>query len=103
MPAHDKFAALSEFLRGYLHQDVVAEYGSPEEAVRRFRADADAAQLHRLQTDWRSFLQHCQGKTLAEINSLLTGALGSSWAFTSDDDLRRFSELLLQPSTRPRN
>lgn len=103
MPAHNQFAALSEFLRGYLHQDVIAEYGSVEEAVRRFRADADAGQLHRLQTDWRGFLQYSEGKTLAEINSLMTGALGSSWAFTSDDDLRRFSDLLLQEPAHPKN
>ena len=97
-----KFAALADFLKGYLHQDVVAEYGSPEGAVRAFQAAADAGQLHRVQTDWRTFLQSCDAKNLAEINSLLTGALGSSWAFTSHEDLHRFSELLLQKPTHPK-
>lgn len=103
MPTDNQFAALSVFLRGYLHQDVVAEYGSAEKAVCSFRADADAGQWHSLQTDWHSFLQYSEGKTLAEINSLLTGALGSSWVFASDDDLRRFSDLLLQKPSRPKN
>ncbi len=103
MPAPQKFSALSEFLRGYLHQDVAAEYGSAEEALRSFRADADSAQLHRVQADWRKFRRELQGKTLAETNALLTGELGSSWAFAAESDLHRFSELLLQPPARTKD
>ncbi len=100
MAAPRKFAALSEFLRGYLHQDVTAEYGSAEKALRSFRADADSTQLHRVQADWRKFQHEHQGKTLAETNAVLTGELGSSWAFAGDGELHRFSELLLQPPAR---
>jgi len=43
----ENFPALRSFLRGYFHQDMKDEYGSPEEAVREFCQDADSDEQHR--------------------------------------------------------
>ena len=95
MAARERFPALVQFFRGYLHQDAAAEYGSAEAAVRGFKADADARQWRTLQGEWQEFLKSTRGKSLAEINSFLTGPLGGSWTFATKSDFKRFSNQLL--------
>lgn len=77
------YPALRSFLRGYFHQDMKDEYGSAEEAVREFCAGASSDECTALAEEWSRFLDHTKGKSLAEINRLLTGPLGSSQLLTS--------------------
>lgn len=87
------FPALRSFLRGYFHQDMKDEYGSPEEAVREFCEDASAEERAQLSKEWAKFLDQTKGQPLEEVNRILTGPLASSYAMT-DGDLKRISAIL---------
>jgi len=87
------FPALHSFLRGYFHQDMKDEYGSPEEAVREFCEDASTEERAALAENWSRFLAQTNGQPIEEINRILTGPLGSSYAIT-DEDLKRISSIL---------
>jgi hypothetical protein len=94
------FPALRTFLRGYFHQDMKEEYGSPQEAVREFCADASTEERAAVARDWLRFIEQTNGRPLEEINRTLTGPLGSSLILTSED-LERISALLSRTSKKP--
>jgi hypothetical protein len=79
------FPALRSFLRGYFHQDMKDEYGSPEEAVREFSADASPEERNAVAQEWSRFLEYTSGQPIEEINLVLTGPLGSSCLLTRED------------------
>ena len=79
------FPALRSFLRGYFHQDMKDEYGSPEEAVREFCEDASPDERHAVAKEWLRFQEHTRDQPVAEINRILTSQLGSSYALTLED------------------
>ena len=87
------FPALRSFLRGYLHQDMKDEYGSPAEAAREFCSDAGAEERAAVAAEWSRFLDQTKGQPLDAINRILTGPLGSSYSVT-DEDLKSFSAIL---------
>jgi len=82
------FPALRSFLRGYLHQDMKDEYGSPEEAAREFCSDASGEERAAVAAEWSRFLARTKDQPLDAINRILTGPLGSSYALTTEDVLR---------------
>lgn len=79
------FPALRSFLRGYFHQDMKDEYGSPEEALREFSEDASPDERDAVAKEWLRFRDHTRDQPLAEVNRILTGQLGSSYALTVED------------------
>jgi len=93
------FPALRSFLRGYFHQDMKDEYGSPEEAVREFCGDASGEERAAVAREWLRFLDQTKGQPLEEMNRTLTGPLGSSYAMT-DEDVKRISATLILPTNR---
>ncbi len=84
------FPALREFLRGYFHQDMNDDYGSPEGAARQFCRDTDAAQRKAVASEWERFLAWTKGQPLERINKLLTQELGSACT-VSQSDLRKIT------------
>jgi hypothetical protein len=96
------FPSLRSFLRGYFHQDMQDEYGSPEEAVREFCADASADERAAVAGDWSRFLEHIKGQPLEKVNRILTRELGSSYA-VSDEDLQRISAVFARAAGKPKN
>jgi hypothetical protein len=80
-----EFPALRTFLRGYFHQDMKEEYGSAEEALREFCADASPEEIQSVAENWSRFLAHLEGQPLEELNRILIKVLGSSYALTSED------------------
>jgi len=84
------FPALRSFLRGYFHQDMKEEYGSPVEAVREFCSDASGDEHAAVAEEWSRFLAQTKGQPLAAINRILTGPLGSSCILT-EEDVRKIS------------
>ncbi len=76
---------LRSFFRGYFHQDMKDEYGSPEEAVREFCADASPQERAAVAREWSQFLDQTKGQTLDALNRILTGPLGSSYALSPED------------------
>ncbi len=79
------FPALRSFLRGYFHQDMKDEYGSPEEAVREFCEDASGEERAAVAREWLRFLDQTKGQPLEEMNRALTGPLGSSCSLTNEE------------------
>lgn len=73
------YPALQDFLRGYLHQDYVAEYGSAEKAMAAFKADAAPADLAVLCAEWKRFWSVAEGQPLPLLQRFLCDGLGSGW------------------------
>src|SRR5271154_2386180 len=89
-----QFPALRAFMRSYLHQDFGEEYGSVEEAVRTFCEDANRDEVAAVAKEWRGFLEATKGRSLTEINNLLSSKLGSAWNATKEDELSQISAAL---------
>ena len=79
-----EFPALRDFLRGYFHEDLAEDYGSPEAAAQQFRQDADVAQRKALAEEWTQFLVRMKGQPLEALNQALI-ALGSAWQLNQAD------------------
>jgi len=90
------FSDLRSFLRGYLHQDMQDEYGSPEAAAREFCSDASGDEHAAVAEQWLRFLDYTRGQPLEAINRILTGPLGSSHAL-SENDVARLSAVFSPP------
>ncbi|MGO9087346.1 MAG: contact-dependent growth inhibition system immunity protein [Candidatus Sulfotelmatobacter sp.] len=89
------YPALRSFLRGYFHQDMKDEYGSAEEAVREFCADASGDERVAVAEEWSRFVDTTKGQPIEAINRILTGPLGSSYILTPED-VQRISALLFR-------
>jgi contact-dependent growth inhibition (CDI) system CdiI-like immunity protein len=72
------FPALHTFLRGYFHEDVADECGTPLEAAEQFCEDAETDERVAVAKEWVQLMQLLQGRPLAEINQALTTKLGGS-------------------------
>ena len=96
------YPALRSFLRGYFHQDMKDEYGSAQEAVREFCADAAPEECAAVAHDWSRFIDQTKGQSLEEISRILTGSLGSSQLLSSEE-MQSITELLKQapPKSAP--
>jgi len=84
------FPELRSFLRGYFHQDMKDEYGSPAEAAREFCSDASGEERSAVAEQWARFMTQTAGQSTEQINRILTGPLGSSHALT-DEELQQVS------------
>jgi len=79
------FPDLRSFLRGYFHQDMKDEYGSPAEAAREFCSDASGEERAAVAEQWTRFMTQTAGQPTENINRILTGTLGSSHALTEEE------------------
>ncbi len=77
------FPALHSFLRGYFHEDVADEYGTPAEAADQFCEDAETDERIPVAREWQqlSDLTHAQA---AALNAALK-KLGSAIQLTEED------------------
>ena len=87
-----EFPALREFLRGYFHQDLADEYGSPQAAAKQFWQDADDEQRMAVANEWARLLDHAKDLSLDYANELLRN-LGSAWTFTNPAELQKITEV----------
>ena len=88
----DQFPALREFLRGYLHEDLEDEYGSPEGAARQFWQDADQDQRKQVAEEWSRLMTETKRLSLDQTNQLLQ-KIGSAWSFDSREDLETVAKI----------
>jgi hypothetical protein len=72
------FPELRRVFSGYLHEDVLAEAGTPEAAMRTFWTEADAGERRRFQREATHFLSHIATLSFDEVRDLLE-QLGSRW------------------------
>jgi hypothetical protein len=88
----DQFPALREFLRGYFHQDLADEYGSPEAAARQFWQDADETQRQAVAEEWQKLLKATKNFSLDQVNALLQ-KIGGAWNFDSLAKIQSVTEI----------
>ncbi len=88
----DQFPALREFLRGYFHQDLEDEYGSPEAAARQFWQDADQEQRRAVAEEWSKLLSGTKQLSLDLTNELLQ-KIGSAWIFDTREELQDIGKI----------
>lgn len=72
------FPELQRVFAGYLHEDVLVEHGSPEAALRAFRADAAPAEARRFRREVKRFLAQTSALDIDTVRALLH-ELGSRW------------------------
>ena len=72
----ENFPALHTFLRGYFHEDVADEYGTPPEAADQFCEDAESDERLPVAQQWQKVLDLTQGEPVA-LNTALK-KLGSA-------------------------
>ena len=87
------YAALSRFFRGYLHQDVVAEYGSAPAAAQQFRKDADEGETAIVHSEFERLLAETSPLSVADLNCIFQ-QLGSAWHFRSREEVEQILEAL---------
>ena len=77
------FPALHTFLRGYFHEDVADEYGTPPEAADQFCEDAETDERIPVAREWQQLLELTQSKAAA-LNAALK-KLGSAIQLTDEE------------------
>lgn len=83
-----QFPFLHEFARGYLHQDLIPEYGSPLGAAKAYLADLGTNERIRLAVESQKMLAAADTWSAAELNQRLHG-MGSVWNFDSPDEFEQ--------------
>jgi hypothetical protein len=86
------FPALRSFLRGYFHEDVADEYGTPVDAADQFCEDADSDERNAVANEWTRLMSMLEGRPLPEINQALTGRLGGAVRL-SEEEVQQVSQI----------
>lgn len=84
----EQFPSLREFVRGYLHQDLIPEYGTPLRAAEAYVADLGMNERKRLASESQKMLTAVRQWNSTELNEQLHG-MGSSWNFASPDEFEQ--------------
>jgi len=77
------FPALHLFLRGYFHEDVADEYGTPPEAADQFCEDAETDERIPVAREWQQVVE-LTGTQPAPLNAALK-KLGSAIRLTEEE------------------
>jgi hypothetical protein len=86
------FPALRAFLRGYFHEDVADEYGTPVDAADQFCEDAESDERTAVAHEWTQLMTLLQGRPLPEINQALTAKLGGAVRL-NEEELEQVSQI----------
>jgi hypothetical protein len=84
--AASPFPELQRVFSGYLHEDVLADGGTPEDALRTFWSDAAPGERRRFQREARRLLEHVSSLDLDAIRDLVH-QLGGRWVPPSREAL----------------
>jgi hypothetical protein len=95
IPAVDprEYAALTRFLRGYLHQDAAVQYGSAPAAAQQFRKDADERETAVVHSELERLLAKTSALSADDLNRALQ-RLGSAWQFRSRKEVEQILDRL---------
>lgn len=88
-----EYAALTRFLRGYLHQDAGIEYGSAIGAAVQFRKDADERETAVVHSEAERLLSETATLSISDLDGLLQ-QLGSAWRFRSRKEFEQILDAL---------
>ena len=73
------YPTLGSFFAGYLHEDFVEDHGSPEEALRAFRADADGEGQERVTRESAGLLDAAARLPFDVVADFIRRDLGAAW------------------------
>jgi hypothetical protein len=85
-PKPSDFPELQSVFAGYLHEDLLAEHGTPLAALRAFHDDASAPERQRFAREARRFLERTATLDFSDVRDLLA-RLGCRWAPRSRKEL----------------
>jgi hypothetical protein len=85
-----RFPQLESFFSGYLHEDYVADHGSPEGALRAWRLDATPKESQQLDDEACQLLQAADALPFEQVAAFIRRDLGSAW---KPSDLARLKQL----------
>jgi hypothetical protein len=88
VPPASQLPALAAFARGYLHQDLIAEYGSAAGAAAAFAADAAGDERQDLIENLERLAAALDGKSASQVSRYFTEELRAAWAPDSAADVR---------------
>ncbi|HWY70435.1 MAG TPA: contact-dependent growth inhibition system immunity protein [Terriglobales bacterium] len=88
------YSALSNFLRGYLHEDSALEYDSLLAAARAFRRDADERETAIVRSELDRLLQITRALPDSELIRILENDLGSRRHFHSRKEVEQLRDAL---------
>ena len=88
------YSALSNFLRGYLHEDSVLEYNSPTAAARAFRRDADERETAIVRSELDHLLQLTSAMPESQLIRILENDLGCQWHFHSRGEVEQLRDAM---------
>ena len=88
------YAALSNFLRGYLHEDSTIEDASPRAAALAFRKDADERETAIVRSELDHLLQVTTSRPESELIRILEDDLGSRRHFHSRKEVEQLRDAL---------
>ena len=91
-----EFPALRAFMRGYLHEDYVDEYGTAEDAIREFRADADDDEFNQVVAEWKRFCKKAGSQSISAVKKAVE-QLGAGWVPASQADLQSLTRAFEHP------
>jgi hypothetical protein len=93
------FPHLESFFSGYLHEDFLVEYGSPEGALRAWRMDASAKESQQLDREAARLLEAAVKMPFDTIAAFVRRDLASAWR---PSDVARLQKLLAPLPKRSR-
>ena len=73
------FRALSDFAKGYLHEDFIEEHGTALDAVTAFARAATANERAQLAKELASLIDRARGLPFSTLRTFVTRDLGSGW------------------------
>jgi len=89
-----RFPHLREFARGYLHQDMIPEHGSPIIAARAYVADLSPGDRKQTAAEAAKLREAIAGMTIDDIN-LLFAKLGAAVKFRAEEDVKQTLDVLI--------
>jgi len=92
--------ALIAFVRGYLHEDVLAEYGSAEGAAHAFAQDASEAERRLVAEALEHVGSRVQSEPAQQIGGVFRDEFRSAWMPSSGAEVLTLARALRKP--RPR-
>jgi len=88
------YSALSNFLRGYLHEDSALNYNSASAAARAFRKDADERETAIVRSELDCLLQATSAMQESQLIRILEDDLGCRRHFHSRKDIEQLRDAL---------
>lgn len=86
-----EYPNLSAFAKGYLHQDVLAEYGSLKSAAEQYRSDASPSEVRSAASELKKLA--ALHDALLDFNKAFL-ALGAQYSFRDWEEVRSLEALL---------